>query len=171
MLSRQVRAVVIAVLLSIQGLVAAERDLSLHWRELQPAVADGKVKIALPNGARIEGTVVAVEPEALRIKISKTSDKKVQPKGEALIPRTQVSIAQVVKYGKKWRIVGALAGPAAVAAVAAAAFPYDVTEGFVPVIVLSVSVAAAAGAAIGGYYIGRSADRQTTTIRIIPESR
>jgi hypothetical protein len=76
-----------------------------------------------------------------------------------------------VKYGKKWRTVGALAGPGAVAAIAAAAFPYDVTEGFVPVIVLSVSVAAAAGAAIRGYFIGKSADRQTTTIRIVPESR
>jgi len=77
---------------------AGHMEVSLHWTELAPAVADRQVRITLPNGPRIEGKVVAVEPQALR-KITKTSDKIVQPKGERSIPRIAIPVLQVVKDG------------------------------------------------------------------------
>jgi len=86
-------------------------ELSLRWTELEPAVAGRQVKIVLPNGARIEGRVAAVEPEGLRTRITKTSDQKVQPKGEVLLPKTSVSVLQVMSIGIRWRILGTAIGP------------------------------------------------------------
>jgi hypothetical protein len=68
--------------------------------------------MVLPNGARIEGRALIVQPEALIIKITKTSDKIVQPKGEISIPRTAIPVLQVVKYGIRWRIFGTAIGAA-----------------------------------------------------------
>jgi len=55
-------------------------ELSLRWTELEPAIAGRRVRTALPNGTRIEGRVAAVEPEGLRIRITKVSARRVQPK-------------------------------------------------------------------------------------------
>ena len=169
MLCRQAVAVLAAFLLLNPGLSAAEpKVLSLRWSELESAVGGGKVKIVLPDGLRIEGRVMAVEPEVLRIRITRSSDRHAQPKGEASIPRHAVSVVEVVKYGKLWRLLGALAIPAGAASAAAITFPRDVSEGPVPGIVLGVSLAGVAGTALAGYYLGKRADRHRTTIRIIP---
>jgi hypothetical protein len=161
-----------ATLLLTHGLCAAgQKDLSLRWTELTPAVADRQVRITLPNGPRIEGKVVAVDPQALRIKITKTSDKIGQPKGEFSIPRTAIPVLQLVQYGSRWRIFGTAVGPILMGA--AGASVYARGAGSVDDIPKYIGIGAAAviGSGVGGYFLGKRADRRVTTIRILPQNQ
>ena len=167
----KIHTVFFATFLLTQSLSAADpKELSLRWSELEPAVAGGKVRIVLPNGPRIEGRVVAVEPQALRIRITKTSDRNVHPKGETLIPRTAVSVVQVVRFGVRWRIFGTVTGPLLVAAAGASAAALGIgrVEGLGKSI--GVGLALYGGAGVGGYYLGKRADRHVAIIRIVPQS-
>ena len=86
------------------------RSYRLRWNELESAIAGEQVRMVLPGGARIEGRALAVQPEALLIRITKTSDRKLQSKGEASVPRSAVSVLQLVKTGNRWRAVGTTVG-------------------------------------------------------------
>lgn len=142
------------------------RELSLRWTELEPAVAGRQVRTVLPNGTRIEGGVAAVEPEGLRIRITKTPARRVQP--EVLLFRTSVSGLQVMRYGVRWRILGTAIGPIMVGAAgtsvaAGGAGSVDDLPKY-----NGYGAAAVAGTGIVGYYLGRRVDRNVTTIRIVP---
>ena len=172
MLFKPTLAVLTAFFLLQDGVIAATGDASIRWNEVPSAVAGGTVRMVLPSGARIEGKVVAVAPDALRIHIGKTSDKKIQPKGAVSIPRNAVSTLQVVRYGKKWRVMGTATSIAIVAIAGAGAGYAAASSGTstdnVQVLATAAS-AAAAGICVGGYYLGKRADRHITTIRIVPE--
>lgn len=172
MLPRQAAAGVVAFVLLNQAMLAANpKELSLRWNDLAPAVAGMRVSLALPDGVRIEGRVAAVEPEALRIRITKTSDPKAQPKGETSIPRTAVSMVQVERYGVRWRIACTAIGPIFVSAAAAGYASRAGPSGSALSALVGFSAAAVAGTAMAGYYLGKRADRQVTIIRIAPENR
>ena len=96
--------------------------------------------MALPGGVYIEGKVVEVEPSGLRLKISRTSDRAVQPKGEHLIPRQSVSVLHIAEYRKLGRLLGTLGAAAAAAGIAAANYP-DLYEGPVTIAVPAVVAA------------------------------
>ena len=112
-----------------------------------------------------------MEPAALRINIRKTSDKTVQPKGEASIPRTDVSILELVTYGKAWRIASTVTATGLVAAIAGgAAYGAAISgsgQNFHAYYLLGAG--AAVGICAGAYYLGKHGDRRITTIRIVPE--
>ena len=161
---------VAALLWISQGLALGgePRQLQLKWSALDPAIAGRKVALVLPGGTHIEGKVLRAEPEGLRLKIAKTSDRKAQPKGEHLIPRQSVSVLRYTEYRRIGRLIGTLALPAAVAAgVVAGAPPY--LEGGTIAIVAAIGAGCVAGAAIGGYYIGKRVDTRVTEIRIARE--
>ncbi len=71
---------------------ASAREVQAKWGELAPLVTDRKVALVLPAGTHVQGKVLAVEPEGLRMKVTRTSGRKALEKGERLIPRREVSI-------------------------------------------------------------------------------
>ena len=101
------------------------------------------------------------------MRVRRTSDRKAQPKGEHVIPRQAISTLSATHYGKKWRLTGALAGPAAVLAGVAANTPRDM-EGPLVIAIPVITAVGAVGAAFAGYYLGKRADKRVTTIRITP---
>lgn len=138
----------------------------LHWSELAPIVVDRKIQTTLPDGTRIQGQALAIRPEALVMEITKTSNRKVHPKGQAEIPRASVMELAVIKDKGPGKLIGgilgtvggfALAGALIVASDGNAAVGWTSLLGVVP------------AAAAGGYYAGRAVDRRVTRIVIAPD--
>jgi hypothetical protein len=146
------------------------RQLQLQWSELGPRIEDKKVALVLPGGTYIEGKVQAVQPDGLRLRVSKTSDRKAQPKGSHLIPRPSVSTLRVTEYRKLARLL-VTAGALAIAAGIVAANHPDLYEGPAIVIVPAVTAGGMAGVAVGGYYAGKRLDKRVTEIRIVEEAQ
>ena len=146
------------------------RQLQLKWNELGPRIEDKRVALVLPRGTYIEGKVQVVGSDGLWLRISKTSDRKAQPKGMHLIPRQSVSMLQLTEYRKLARLL-VTAGAVAVAAGIVAANHPDLYEGPAIVIVPAVTAAGMAGVAVGAYYAGKRLDKQVTEIRIVGEDQ
>ena len=155
---RSLLAVGVVLGMSQDTVLAREpRQLELKWSELDSRIAGRKVALALPGGTRIEGKALRVDPDGLRLKVTKTSDRKIQPKGERLVPRQSLSRLRVTEYRKLGRLIGVLTP----FAVAAAITPPLMSEFFEGPMVIIVPVLAAAGAislSIAGYYIGKALD-------------
>lgn len=164
-------ATVAALLWMSQGLAlgGGPSPLQLRWSELDSVITGRKVAMVLPGGTHIEGKVLRVEPESLWLDISKTSDRVAQPKGERRIPRQSVSVLRYTEYRKIRRLIGTLALPAAVAAGMLAGGARDCYEGPCIILFPAIGIGSAAGGAVGGYYIGKRADRRVTDIRIVRE--
>ena len=157
-----------AALLTVSTLLPAASgpgQLELPWTELGAAIADAKIALVLPSGTHIQGKVLSVDADAIRLHVSKTSDKKDIAKGDREIPRQSVSFVQVTRYSKVGRIACTL-GLAAALGLAVAVQDVDVYEGPAVAIVPAVTAAGVAGGAVGGYYIGKRLDRHVTEIRI-----
>jgi hypothetical protein len=144
----------------------APQQVRLKWSELDSRIANKKIAIALPGGTAVEGKVRAVQPDGLRLKISKTSNRGAQPKGEHVIPREAVSVVRVTESRWRGKLLGAL-GAAALAGGIVAAQDIDIYEGTLVVVVPLVTAAGIAGAGIGGYYIGKKLDTRVTEITVI----
>jgi hypothetical protein len=168
---RRAAAITLAVALWF-GPAASRADepntISLRWSELSTAVDDRKVALVLPDGTEVQGRVRQVEADGLRLKVSKTSNRNVVPKGNALIPRQSVSVIRVTDYRKLARIL-CTAGAVAASALVVVASDIDVYEGPALIIVPAVSVAGAIGAGVGGYYIGKRIDKRLAYVRVVPE--
>lgn len=144
------------------------RRLQFPWNELGPRITGRKVALVLPDGTHIEGKVRKVEPEALRLKVSKTSDRKVLPKGERLVPRQSVSLLRVTEYRKRGRLLVTTGALAVTAGIVAATYP-DLYEGTVVVVVPAVTAAGLVGAGLGGYFAGKRLDKTVTEIQVLPD--
>lgn len=135
-------------------LLSAEQ-IQLPWSELGPRVTDRKVALMLPDGARVEGKVHAVEPQGLRMS-----------KGNRLIPRESITFLHVTEYRKIGRLLTTLGAVAATAGISAAKYP-DLYEGSAVYIVPAVVAGGIAGSAVAGYCAGKRIDKRVTEIRII----
>jgi len=142
---------------------------SLKWSELGPRITGKKVALVLPDGTSVQGKVRGVDPAGLRLDISKTSDKKAQPKGVHTIPRQSVFFLRVTEYRKIGRLVfttGALA--AAGTFLALGARDSGLTEGPLVIVLPAVGAGGTAGIGVGAYYFGKAVDKRVTDIRIAP---
>src|SRR5271168_48110 len=99
------------ILVAATPLLADSR--SLHWNELALFVANHSIAMTLPDGARIEGQAIAVEPEQLVVEVRKTSNPGAHPQGRQFIPRAQAANLVVNRPTIRWRIVGGALGGAA----------------------------------------------------------
>jgi hypothetical protein len=102
---RTVYVLVLLLLFSGRGEARARREIQLKWFELDQVIHNKKVALVLPGGARVEGKVLAVEPEALRLRVSSRSDEKVLASGEREIPRASISVLRVQQRTKRWRAI------------------------------------------------------------------
>ena len=142
---------------------------SLKWSELGPRITGKKVSLVLPDGTHVQGKVRGVDPAGLRLDISKSSDKTVQPKGVHTISRQLVSVVRVTEYRKSGRLLFTLGAIAAAGACAArGALDSGLSEGPMVVVLPVVAAAGTAGAGVGGYYFGKAVDKRVTVIRVAP---
>ena len=161
-MTRIFAAVLLSTGIALAGQPGQEQ---LKWGELQARIAGKKVALVLPDGTRIEGKARQVEADGLRLKISKTSDKKAQPKGVRLIPRESVSVVRVTErrvFGRLLCTIGAIGAAAAIAG----AQQIDIYEGVGVIAVPAAVTAGVAGAGIGGYYVGKRLDKRVVDIRV-----
>ncbi len=163
-------AVVALIIMSQDALLAKEpKQLVLKWNELESRIGGRKVALELPGGTRIEGKALRVDANGLRMKVRKTSDRKVQPKGEHAIPRQSISGLRMTEYRVIGRLIGALAPPAVVGIITPA-LASEIYEGPLVIIVPALAVAGAIGLSVAGYYIGKALDKRVVEIQIAPEN-
>ena len=79
-------ALLVAFLMLLAPLQAA-RDIRVTWQQLEQLTRGKKVAIVLPDAARIEGNVLEVANDSLVVDVSKSSDKKLHPKGRTTVRR------------------------------------------------------------------------------------
>lgn len=146
--------------------VARTANIEVRWSELSPLILGQTVTLVLPGGTAISGQTVAVRDDVLVLDVRRTSDSKVQPKGPASIPRASVTTLQksetkAVGGRVLGVVVGVLVGMVAGGEIVAHG---DMREG--PGVTTFTAVAVSG--AVGGYYLGKSVDRRSTTIRVVP---
>ena len=137
------------------------------WEGLTVVVGH-TVKIVMPDGARIEGKATGVEVDALAIEIHKTTNKTTYPKGKFLVPRATLKAVDVEQPTGRWKVVGLAVGGGvgAFLAVLAISIAKDGFQTRHPV--EAALVAGAVAVPVGGYMLGRRADRRTITYVIAP---
>ena len=138
------------------------------WSDLPGLVTNRKVALVLPAGTQVEGKVLRVEPEGLRIRVSKTSDRGAVAKGERLLPRQSVSVLRLTEYRRLGRLL-CTAGAMATAGIIVAAQDMDLYEGALVAIVPAVAAGGTAGLGVAGYFIGKRIDKRVIYIRVSPE--
>ena len=178
MSSRQVMAVVVGFVFLLQScpLSAKEqpkksgpqKQYRLQWGDLAGMITAQKVSMVLPDAARLQGKVLAVEPESLVLDITKTSDRRAYPKGRASIPRASVSMLRLTKPGGHvWQIVGGTLGTLG------GLFAGGLLVGVADADEAAAAVAVLGSAVLGGvagWWGGRVSDRRVMVITVIPES-
>jgi hypothetical protein len=162
-------AMALGALLWAGQAAAWDGQAALKWNELGPRITGKKVALVLPDGTHVEGKVRNAEAAGLRIKISKTSDRRALPKGLQLIPRRSISVIRVTEYRKIGRLLVTAGAVATVAAISAAEVGRGGIEGTLYIAVPLAATAATVGAGIGGYHIGKALDKRITEIRVAPE--
>jgi hypothetical protein len=165
---RNATAVVLAALIAGVPAWADARDL--HWNELGTFVADHSVAMTLPDGARIEGRTIAVEPEGLVLDVRKTSDPRAHAEGRQSIPREQTRTLLVNRPTVRWRIVGTSVG-------AVAGVPSGVVAAFASDGVFSngnkgtgVFFAVLRGLTAAGFLLGWAGDHRKTTVTVVADA-
>lgn len=143
---------------------AGAKNRRCHWSDLEERIRGKNISLVLPDGTSVSGKALGVTPEHLTLDVRKTSNSAVQPKGTGTIPAQSVSVLQVDKTGKKWRIICTIAMPVIVAGsilAAAGDLPQSGESGY-------AAVSAATFASLGGgYLLGWALDRSTESIEIV----
>ena len=138
-----------------------KKAIQLHWSELAAAVVLKRVAVGTPEGLRVEGQVIAVEPDALRLQVKK---------GETRIPRASVTTIDLRQKRIRGRIIGTVAGGAlglaGVVAVVFACWHGCPHEGRADAAIFAVLI----GTPVAGYFLGNWADRKNTRITILPDT-
>jgi hypothetical protein len=140
---------------------ASKEQRQTTWEGLA-AVVGQKVRIVMPDGARIEGQATALEVDALAVEIHKTSNKAAYPKGKFLVPRATLRAVDIDHPTLRWRAVGLSIGLGL--GVFSAVLAKASSGGFIRSRALEGAFGAGAVALpVGGYLLGRPADRHSIT--------
>lgn len=137
---------------------------AVRWDELDGLLSGRRVTIPFAGQGAVMGQVLAVREDGLLPNVTQTSVPGLYPRGQTSVARsaiTEVRLLEERTAGGRTMgaVVGALVGLVAGMEIAEHATRAD-TAG-----VLTLSATAVA-CTVGGYLIGRSADRHTTVLRI-----
>ena len=147
---------------------AAPSIVRVKWDQLQDIVTARNIRLVMPDGASLEGKVLAVKPDALVVKLRKTSNPTVYPKGRFELLRTQLRTIEILNRTKRWRIVGVSLGTTAgffggLAAGWATGDVWKPAAGF-----YGPWIGIWGAGTVAGYWIGNVADRHNTTVLVEP---
>jgi hypothetical protein len=151
-------------LVSLPALAVSPRQVT--WGELSFVVGH-RVRIAMPDGVAIAGTALAVEPQALVVRIEKSSLPSAYPKGEFRVPRAALRAFEMNAKTKRFRIIatalgsglGLVGGCAAAIGIQGGLFGNQ-NQGQAAAAVIGIW----AGGTAGGYLLGNAADRRNVTV-------
>ena len=132
----------------------------ITWEGLSVVVGH-TVKIVMPDGARIEGKATGVEVDALAMEIQKTSNKTAYHKGKFLVPRATLKTVDMERPTGHWRLVGLAVGGGVGAVLVVLAVDLRGFHTRHPI--EAALIAGAVAVPVGGYLLGRRADRRTVT--------
>src|SRR5262245_58337656 len=153
-------ALLIVLLVAFSSQLAAESiKLMLRWEQLAPMVAGKKIELYLSDGTLLRGTALAVRSDTFVMDVENTSNKVRYAKGQAEIPRPEVSSVNLIQRTIRWRLLATPAIGLAGAALGGAATNGHNREG-VPLITIPASIAA-------GYFLGKHMDKHVTKITIV----
>ncbi len=144
---------------------AETRPLELKWNELAPTIQGHAVELTLSGGTRVTGDVAAIRDEAMVLDVKKTTDAKAYPRGNAAIPRSSIQLVKLKRSGAWGKTLGTTLGVLSgvvVGGYVAGTTQNDVGPG------VAVFLVIASAMSVGGYFLGRSADQRSTTIRVVP---
>jgi len=153
----------IAVLLLVIAPALAGQREERTWGELADLVGR-KIRMTTPKAVVVEGTVTALEADALVMQIGKTSDKNAYPKGRYAAPRADLKSLDVLTKGKKFRVIGTIIGAWGGLALGIYAALHTQTAARAHAVLGGVG----GGATVAGYLIGDAADSQTLNISVKP---
>jgi hypothetical protein len=149
-------------ILCMAALQAAPEPERVEWNHTPEAFAGKRVLVRLATGVRIEGTWISVTPSACTMKVEKTSSRKRVAKGTQVLPRVSILRIEIQNRRVRGRVIGTIAGVYAGAAIAYAGSRSQEALGQ-----SSWGLAAIAGG-VAGYFVGRSLDRATREIVLVP---
>ncbi len=152
---------------------AQQRLVLVPWSELERLISFKKVTIVLVSGDRIEGRVWGLEPDALVLRITKTTSPKTYPKRVTPVPRSEVMEIRLrqARYGRRvlgtavGGVVGLVVGWYAARLICADESPGCTTPA------TAAFVGITGGMATLGHLAGRDADRRETIIKILSPLR
>ena len=157
----------IALTVLCAGLAQAEnKPVELKWSELAAVVTGQNIEFTTKEGVTLRGNVVSVRPEEMVLDAKHTSNPKIFSKGGVTVPRTSVDTLRMIKTKAAWgRRLGTTLG--LVAGLTLGWYTAYRTQGS-DAAVLTTFLGITGAATVGGFFLGRSADRKVTTIRIVP---
>jgi len=161
---RPMAASLLLVLVGQPQVFAASTPVELKWDELYNAIYSQRVELKLPN-ATIRGDVAAVRSDALVLDVKKTSDSKVFPKGNAVIPRISVTLLKVESQGSHWRTLGTVLGVlggVVLGGYIAAKTASDAGPG------IAIFLSSASAITVAGSLAGHNLDKHMRIIRVVP---
>jgi len=144
---------------------AASKPVELKWDELNTAIYGHSVELTLPGAYTVKGEVVAVRDDAMFLNVKKTSDIKAYPRGNAVIPRSSVTLLNLERRGSNWRTMGTVIGVLSGVVVGGYIAGKTATS---PGGGVAIFLGTASAASLAGRVAGGAADRKTTMIRIVP---
>jgi hypothetical protein len=135
-----------------------------NWEGLSVVVGQ-RVRVLMPDGARIEGKATGLEVDALAIEVAKSSNRKAYPKGRFLVSRATLRAVDVVQPSTKhWRIICTALG----GGIGYVAMRVAINLGKSSKIGAAGLGALGVGLPVAGYFIGNAADRRIVTYVIVP---
>ena len=136
----------------------------ITWEEFRAQITPRhKIRMLLPDGSHVEGYPLVIRPDAVDMRVTRTSNKQAHPRGETAIPRSSFSAVEVRKPRRAGKVIGTLAPIGIGAGILAAGLTSSDETVF-------YSGIAAGGCTMGfGAVAGFSVGRAFETLVIIPE--
>ena len=160
-------ALAVLVMLSLfQACSSAEtKPLELRWNELAPTIQAHAVELTLSEGIKVTGDVAAIRDDAMVLDVKKSTDTKAYPKGNAAIPRASIQLVKLKRAGAWGKTLGTTLG--VLSGVVVGGYIAGTTQNDVgPWVAVFLVIASAMS--VGGFFLGKSADQRSTTIRVVP---
>jgi hypothetical protein len=146
-------------------LSAASKPVELKWTELSPVIATHSVTLNLTDGGKVTGEAVTVREDALVMDVKQSIGSKPYNKGNATLDRKLISSIELHRTRGSWgRGLGTTLGVLVGMGIGGEAASHQNSLGTGTTVFVGIT----SGMAVAGYYIGRSLDRDTTHITILP---
>jgi len=159
-MNKRLLAAFFALLFSAPIFAGNADQRQIAWSDL-PMVFNKNIRIVMPDGTQIEGQAVALETDALAVKVTKTTNANQYPKGRLLVPRATLQAFDIPHTTYYWRTVGVFVGVVggAVTGVGISATHFGRTSSAATGLATAVAIVVP----VGGYYLGKRADQRVTT--------